>query len=46
MKLKVYGGIRLDPNKPHNKHIEYITNRKKNIGRYPELIKMILNYVD
>tara|TARA_Y100000389_G_C17469438_1_gene528940 strand:+ start:6657 stop:7664 length:1008 start_codon:yes stop_codon:yes gene_type:complete len=39
-------GIRLDPNKPHNKHIEYITNRKKNIGRYPELIKMILNYVD
>ncbi len=36
-------GIRLDKNKLNNEHIEYITNRKKNINRYPILIDMIIN---
>jgi inner membrane protein len=36
-------GIRLDKNKSKSDHIEYVTNRKKNVGRYPELIRMIVN---
>ena len=35
-------GIRLDKNKLNNEHIEYVTNRKKNISRYPVLIDMII----
>ena len=36
-------GIRLDKNKSKSDHIEYVTNRKKNVGRYPELIRMIID---
>jgi len=37
-------GIRLDKDKHSGEHIEYVTNRKKNAGRYPELIRMIINH--
>ena len=37
-------GIRLDKDKHSGEHIEYVTNRKKNAGRYPELIRMIIDY--
>ena len=36
-------GIELDSNKSENDHISYITNRKKNINRYPILLNMIFN---
>ena len=36
-------GIKLDKNKSKSDHIEYVTNRKKNASRYPELIRMIIN---
>ncbi len=36
-------GVQLDRNKSKDEHITYITNRKKNINRYPILLNMIFN---
>ena len=36
-------GVELDSNKSENDHISYITNRRKNINRYPILLNMIFN---
>ena len=36
-------GVELDSNKSINDHISYVTNRQKNINRYPILLNMIFN---
>ena len=36
-------GVELDSNKSENDHISYVTNRQKNINRYPILLNMIFN---
>ena len=43
IKQKVYGVSNLDENKNYNDHVEYITNRNRDLDRFIKLKNMIFD---